>query len=58
MTEQIVVRAYNRYTLFSSGEGYKICRMEFVKIPPGEKKKNFIAKGTGIPEQSPCNQGG
>lgn len=54
MTEQIVVRAYNRYTLFASGEGYKICRMEFVKIPPGEKKKNFIAKGTGIPEQRDC----
>lgn len=54
MTEQITIRAYNRYTLFNNSEGYKICRMEFVKVPRNERKKAFIAKGNGIPEQRDC----
>ena len=54
MTEQIVVRAYNRFTLFDSNEGYRICRMEFERLPEGEYRKDFIAKGNGIPETRDC----
>lgn len=49
MAEQVQIRAYYKYTLYD-GEGYRICRMEYETAPTDGQRKDFVARGPGIPE--------
>lgn len=51
--EDEIIRAYLQFVLFDN-EGYKICRMDYEKLPVGVNRKDFIAKGNGIPDIKNC----